>query len=257
MFNKLVASDGRTKKKTATAGTLVTSVVLHGLLVAGAVAASVVVPEAMEKEQELVEYVDIIEEEPAPEPEPEPEPEEPPPPTPQPEVAPPVVKGTQALVPPAEPPKDIPDVDLSAPAVKQEDFSGQGKIGGVAAGVDKGVAQSTAKREEPANEGVYEVSAVSELPKLTNGSEVARTLSRNYPPLLRDAGVTGSATLKFVIDASGRVENASITVLDSTHPQFGDAAKKVVEKMKFKPAKVNGQGVRVQVTQPITFNVES
>lgn len=256
MFNNLVASDGRKKKKTATAGTMVTSVVLHGLLVAGAVAASVVVPAVADKEAELVDYVEIVPEEPAPEPEAEPEPEpEPPPPEPEPAAAPPVIKGTQALVPPKEPPPSLPDVDLSAPAVKQEDFSGQGAIGGVAKGVDKGVKQNTAKREEPADEGVYEVSAVSEQPKLQNGPEVARQLVRQYPPLLRDAGVTGSATLEFVIGADGRVEPSSIAVQSATHDQFGDAARRVVEKMKFKAAKVNGQGVRVRVTLPVTFNL--
>jgi TonB family protein len=47
-----------------------------------------------------------------------------------------------------------------------------------------------------------------------------------------------------------------VTVVSSTHEQFGEAAKRVVERMRFSPARVNRQGVRVQVTQPIAFNLE-
>ncbi|MDQ3556512.1 MAG: TonB family protein [Gemmatimonadota bacterium] len=259
MFKNLVASEG-SKKKSATFGTLATSVVLHGLLVAGAVAASVVVPEVT-KSEELVDFVEL-EPEPEPveaEPEPEPEPEvpEPAPPEPQPVAAPPpVAQGYQELVPPKEPPPAIPDVDVKQQAVRVEDFSGVGQRGGASDGVRTGVAQSTAEREAPADQGVYELSVVSEQPKLQNGPEIARQLQRQYPPLLRDSGVTGSATVSFVVGADGRVEGASVTVVSSTHEQFGEAAKRVVERMRFSPARVNRQGVRVAVTQPIAFNLE-
>ena len=259
MFNKLVASGGA-KKSFWTAKTIATSVVLHGLLVAGAVAASTGYDPTAKKDEELVDFMEMKEDEPKPEePKPEePKPEEPEPPKPEPQqAAPPVVKGFQEIQPPAEPPKDIPAVDPNQQAVKAEDFTGQGKAGGVAEGIEKGVAQNTEARETPPDVGVYDISSVEVKPTLSNGSDVSRALERNYPPLLRDAGVGGTVTLSFRVNEDGRVDPSTIEVVSSENEQFSDAAKKVVERMRFRPAKVNDRPVKVLVSLPITFQAPS
>jgi protein TonB len=257
MFNKLVASGGA-KKSFWTAKTIATSVVLHGLLVVGAVAASNGYDPMAKKAEELVDYVEVEEEkkeEPKPE---EPKPEEPEPPPPEPEkAAPPVVKGFQELQPPMEPPKDIPAVDPNQQAVKVEDFSGEGKAGGAADGVEKGVAQPTDQRETPPDQGVYDISSVEVKPSLSNSSDVQRALERNYPPLLRDAGVGGTVQLSFRVNEDGRVDPSTIEVVSSDNEQFSEAAKKVVERMRFRPAKVNDRPVKVLVQLPITFQPQS
>ncbi|HEX8361794.1 MAG TPA: TonB family protein [Longimicrobium sp.] len=257
MFNKLVASGGA-RKSFWTAKTIATSVVLHGVLVAGAVAASTGYDPTAKKDEELVDFMEVKDEqkeEPKPE---EPKPEEPKPPEPEPEKAPPpVVKGFQELLPPQEPPKDIPAVNPNEVAVKAEDFTGQGKAGGVAEGVEKGVAQSTVERETPPDQGVYDISAVEVKPDLSNRNDVARALERNYPPLLRDAGVGGTVTLKFRVNEDGRVDASTIEVVSSDNEQFSDAAKKVVERMRFRPAKVNDRPVKVLVTIPIAFQPQT
>ncbi len=257
MFNKLVASGGA-KKSFWTAKTIATSVVLHGVLVAGAVAASTGYDPTAKKDEELVDFMEMKDEqkeEPKPE---EPKPEEPKPPEPEPEKAPPpVVKGFQELQPPQEPPKDIPAVNPNEVAVKAEDFTGQGKAGGVAEGVEKGVAQSTVERETPPDEGVYDISAVEVKPELSNRSDVGRALERNYPPLLRDAGVGGTVQLKFRVNEDGRVDASTIEVVSSDNEQFSEAAKKVVERMRFRPAKVNDRPVKVLVTLPISFQPQT
>jgi protein TonB len=259
MFNKLVAS-GNVRKSFWTPTTVLTSVVLHGVLVAGAVAANAGYDPTAKKEEELVDFMEMKEDKPKP-PEPEPEkPKEPEPPKPEPEqpkAAPPVVKGFQELQPPTEPPKEIPAVDPNQQAVKAEDFSGQGKAGGVADGVPKGVAQSTAERVTPPDEGVYDISAVEVRPELSNRSEVGRALERNYPPLLRDAGVGGTVQLRFRVNEDGRVDPASIEVVSTDNEQFADAAKKVVERMRFRPAKVNDRPVKVLVELPISFQPQT
>jgi len=208
------------------------------------------------KNEELVDYVEVEENKPK-EPEP-PKPEEPPPPPPpEPEAPPPVVKGFQELVPPEQPPTEIKAPDPNQTAVNANDFSGVGKAGGVANGVDNGVAQNTEARTAPADEGTYELSAVEEQPELTNRGEVARQMSRNYPPLLRDAGVAGTVTIRMRVNEDGRVDAESISVENSTHEAFGDAAKRVVERMRFRPAKVGGRSVKVWVTLPVTFQLET
>lgn len=257
MFNKLVASGGA-RKSFWTAKTIATSVVLHAVLVAGAVAANAGYDPTAKKDEELVDFMEMKDEqkeEPKPE---EPKPEEPKPPEPEPEKAPPpVVKGFQELQPPQEPPKEIPAVNPNEVAVKAEDFSGQGKAGGVSEGVDKGQAQSTVERETPPDEGVYDINAVEVKPELSNRNDVARALERNYPPLLRDAGVGGTVTLKFRVNEDGRVDAATIEVVSSDNEQFSESAKKVVERMRFRPAKVNDRPVKVLVTIPISFQPQT
>ena len=253
MFQKL----DRPKKSFWTPSTIIVSVGLHLLLGAGFLAASQSEENRKKKAEELVEFMEIEEEKPK-EPEaPKPEPPPPPPPPEEPEAPPPVVKGFQELVPPVEPPKEIPKIDPNQTATKAEDFSGVGQAGGVKEGVEGGVAQDASDREAPADEGTYEMSAVEELPELSNRNDVARQISRNYPPLLRDAGVTGQVTIRMRVMEDGRVDPASIQVENATHDAFGDAAKRVVERMRFRPAKVGGRAVKVWVTLPVTFQLES
>lgn len=253
MFNKLVASEGRKDTGFWSPKNMVISGVLHLVLVGGLLAAGVSAEQRRQRNEELVDFVDIEEEKPK-EPEPE-KPKEPPPPEPEPETPPPVVKGTQMLVPPVEPPPTIAPPSATEQAVNAEDFSGEGPEGGVAKGVEGGVAQSTVERETPADEGTYELSAVEELPSLSNRADFGRQLARNYPPLLRDAGVTGTVNVRFRVLEDGRVDAESIQITSSTHEQFDDPTMRAVRTLRFRPAKVNGRPVKVWVEQPITWQV--
>jgi protein TonB len=117
------------------------------------------------------------------------------------------------------------------------------------------VAQSTVEREQPADEGTYELSAVEEMPSLSNRSDFARQLQRNYPPLLRDAGVAGTVQVRFRVLEDGRVDGESIQITSSTHEQFNDPTMRAVRVLRFRPAKVNGRPVKVWVEQPIQWTV--
>jgi TonB family protein len=74
-----------------------------------------------------------------------------------------------------------------------------------------------------------------------------------YPPVLREAGITGSATLAFIIDTDGRVEEQGMEVLAATHPGFVAAATETIRASRFHPAKSHGAAVRVRVRQTISF----
>ncbi len=102
----------------------------------------------------------------------------------------------------------------------------------------------------------FELAEVDEQPVLANRQEVAAALSRNYPPLLRDAGVSGTATIRMRVDRNGLAEPSSITVESSTHELFGDAAVRVAERLRFRPARYRGNPVPVWVTLPITFQIQ-
>jgi protein TonB len=246
MFNKLVASQGKRRMNPTT---IMTSIVIHALLLAGAVYASVHAPQSVKKRaEELVTFMDVKEPEPpkpeAPPPPPPPEPEKPKP------VAPPPPKGFQELIPPKEPPPAIPDVDLSAPAVDPKDFTGIGAAGGTANGVEGGT--PTAEPVDSSN-FAYEVAVLERKPELKNKSQVASMLSRYYPRMLQDAGIGGQTVMQFVIEKDGTVDPTTVKVVSTSHEQFADASSKVVEKFRFSPGRYKGQPVRVLIQMPITW----
>jgi periplasmic protein TonB len=253
MFNKLVSSEGR-QKSFWTPSTIIGSVALHAVVVAVAWAGNLGPTQREDRTEEFVQFVELDQEEAQVEAEPEPEPEAPPPP-PEPESAPPVARGFQEIIPPSEPPQRIPDVDPSQVAVRAEDFSGIGQRGGVASGVEHGVAQDVSARETPPDEGTYELAAVEEQPRLSNQAEIARQLERNYPALLRDAGVQGVVQVRMRVMEDGRVDPASITIVSASHEQFGDATRRTVERLRFRPARVGGRPVRVWVELPIQWTL--
>lgn len=254
MFNKLVASEGR-KNSIISPTTIVGSIVAHIVLLGGAVYASEHTEVGRKVKEEVVAYMEIEPEQPkAPEP---PKAEEPPPPPPEPEAAPPpVAKGFQELVPPAEPPAKIPDVDINQKAVNVDDFSGVGVAGGTSKGVEGGTPQNMADKKENTGSAPIDVALAEEKPVLQNAAEVQRLLQRLYPPLLRDAGITGQVQMKFVVNGQGRVDPGSVSVMNATHDAFGDASSKVVERMRFRPARVGGRPVPVLVQIPISWTLE-
>ncbi|HEX2080292.1 MAG TPA: TonB family protein [Longimicrobium sp.] len=92
-------------------------------------------------------------------------------------------------------------------------------------------------------------------PQLLNHDEVAMSVVRRYPAGLRDRGVNGEVLLRFFVQQDGRVAPGSARTLRATHVGFIPAAATIVEGMRFRPARRNGQVVGVWVTQPIQFRV--
>jgi TonB family protein len=82
---------------------------------------------------------------------------------------------------------------------------------------------------------------------------VVSAVQRNYPPLLRDAGVGGTVVVSMVINEDGTPDVSTVEVVSSDHEQFSDVVRRVIERMRFRPARVNNQAVKVRVQLPITF----
>lgn len=91
-------------------------------------------------------------------------------------------------------------------------------------------------------------------PDITNRTQVVRALEREYPPLLRDAGIGGTANVWFFIDENGRVQDTRIQQ-SSGHAQLDEAALRVADIMQFTPALNRDKKVPVWVAFPITFQV--
>ena len=91
-------------------------------------------------------------------------------------------------------------------------------------------------------------------PSILNRSDVVRAMEREYPPLLRDAGIGGTVRVFFFIDENGRVQDRRIDD-SSGHQALDDAAMAVSEIYRFSAALNRDKKVPVWVSFPITFQV--
>jgi protein TonB len=77
-----------------------------------------------------------------------------------------------------------------------------------------------------------------------------------YPPMAKDAGISGTVFIKFVIDENGKVSSTEILRGVAGGKSLDDAAVTAVKSLpKFKPGKQRGKPVRVQYTVPVKFNL--
>jgi TonB family protein len=76
-----------------------------------------------------------------------------------------------------------------------------------------------------------------------------------YPPKLMAKGIEGSVLATFVVDESGRPDITTFIPLEATNPEFADAVRLALPRMKFRPAKRGASTVRQQVEQRFTFRV--
>lgn len=89
-------------------------------------------------------------------------------------------------------------------------------------------------------------------PSLRNPEAVERILQREYPSILRDAGIGGQVQLLVHIDEAGRVQEARVGE-SSGHPQLDAAALRAVEDFQFRPALNLDRNVPVWISLPVTF----
>lgn len=89
--------------------------------------------------------------------------------------------------------------------------------------------------------------------------KAARPLGRQreprYPDLLRTQRVEGQVIVAYVVDSLGRVEPASIRVVESAHALFDPAVRQAVLATRFRPAEWRGRKVRQLVQQSFVFTL--
>jgi TonB family protein len=94
----------------------------------------------------------------------------------------------------------------------------------------------------------------SVLPSVRNLNEVVATLQRDYPPLLKDAGIGGTVELWFFSDEEGRVQRTQVNQ-SSGHRAVDDAAIQIADVIEFTPALNRDQRRPVWISLPILFHV--
>jgi protein TonB len=99
---------------------------------------------------------------------------------------------------------------------------------------------------------------VDEMPEFVGGDEARMRYLRdnlNYPRIAKEAGITGTVYVNFVIDAQGKVTN--VTLIRGIGGGCDEEALRVVSGMPaWKPGKNGGRAVRVGFSMPIRFILE-
>ena len=101
-------------------------------------------------------------------------------------------------------------------------------------------------------EGSSSFTPFTDPPELRNRAEVLAALESEYPPLLKDAGIGGTAMVWFYVEETGRVTRIQIDE-SSGHKALDDAALKVAAIVEFTPARDGAKAVPAWISVPITF----
>ena len=96
---------------------------------------------------------------------------------------------------------------------------------------------------------VYTEADVQERPHLTSSPTLA------YPAPLLLSGISGRVVLEAVLDTTGRVEDGTVRVLESSDARFNQAAKDYVRAGRFTPGRIGGRAVRVRFQMPVEFKL--
>jgi TonB family protein len=121
---------------------------------------------------------------------------------------------------------------------------------------DAAVSESPEARDDAALEQAPAFTPMTVRPRLRNADAVREALTENYPPLLKDAGIGGTANVWFFIDDEGRVAKVQINK-SSGYDALDAAALRVAGTMEFTPAYNRDVRVPVWVALDITFEASS
>jgi TonB family protein len=94
---------------------------------------------------------------------------------------------------------------------------------------------------------VYSEADVEERPHLMSGPPLA------YPAPMLLSRISGRVIIEAVIDTTGRVEDGTVRVLESSDARFNEAAKNYVRAARFTPGRLAGSAVRVRFEMPVEF----
>ena len=67
-----------------------------------------------------------------------------------------------------------------------------------------------------------------------------------FPEILRDRGIEGEVLIRFVVDAQGRPDPTTVTVVHSPHDLLSNAVRRVIPTMRFEPAHRTGIGAAAE-----------
>lgn len=244
---------GEKKRRAMSPATLTASVAAHLLLLGGLVYASTGEPAPAEpvEPDTVLRYMELEPKAPPP----PPAVQQPTPPSPTDEAAKPPVPGEMLEVPRVDDvPTEIKPEEPGAAPVDPKDYH-DGRPGDI---IGPPSVEPTPPAGDPDPAPVPDLipdESMVEVRPVLDRNGLGRALERNYPPVLRDSRVSGRVVIELIVDENGRPRPGSARVIDASHPAFGDAALRAVDRFRFRPARIGGTAVPVRVTIPIQWTV--
>lgn len=136
-------------------------------------------------------------------------------------------------------PLDVPPVTTNPPPFDPADYDGRGRPGDVVTGI------------AVAPDSVGTRSLVITSAEADEAPSLLRAGPKLVPPDL--AGIAGHVKLQFIIGVNGKVEPQSLKVLESSSEAFAEPARLMILRSVYRPARRQGETVRVLVQQGVGF----
>ena len=136
----------------------------------------------------------------------------------------------------------IPPIDVTAPPITDATEFGRG-VSTPNGGTDRrGVGGPL--------EGVLEERYVDRSPRILGTPPLPV-----FPAALRERGAHGRVSVQFVVDTLGRAEMSGLRVVEESDPLFAQSVRAVLPRYRFSPGEVGGQKVRTLVQLPFDFTL--
>ncbi|MDB4914847.1 MAG: TonB family protein [Gemmatimonadetes bacterium] len=114
----------------------------------------------------------------------------------------------------------------------------------------RGVGETGVRLAGPPAGNVVDVKYVERAPFVIGTPAAPR-----YPAALRANGMSGSVVVRFVVDTAGRAEMTTVEITESSHSLFTDAVREALARYRFSAGEMSGHKVRTMVQLPFTFEV--
>jgi len=161
--------------------------------------------------------------------------------------------GTRELRAPAQVPRRVPPPDPREQPVDPREYSGRGPIARLEVPSPRPLVPDpvTPRRWYPNfNTGVLPAEFAEVQPAVADPGEAGRLLQRHYPAELAADQVSGTTLVEVVVEANGRVRRGSAHIVESSHEPFAEATLRIIERLRFTPARVGEQPVAVAAKVP-------
>lgn len=171
-----------------------------------------------------------------------------------------VREGTERLLRNLKPPTVTPeDIPVPSPEVLQaslriSEYDGIGQDSMLSAAMIFADHHERTAEELEDGPPSPEATPYTQGPELTNGPQMAKLLSRNYPRGLQEDGIGGRVLIWFLVDEYGYARRWLLKS-SSGYRALDRAALKVASLMRFRPAINYDRHVAVWVVLPVTFHV--
>jgi protein TonB len=151
----------------------------------------------------------------------------------------PQIPVTLNIVPPTITPNELPPIDVG-PVIPPDQIR-------VGAG---GLTSPTATGPSSlfVGDGPVDVAAVDRIPRMLGTPPTPR-----YPAALRESGISGRVTVRFVVDTTGRAEVDGMQVIETSHQLFSESVRNALGTFRFSAGEIGGRKVRTMVQLPFTF----